>query len=314
LNVYCVKIFIRHCVIWAIIITILIIIITANYFLLPLYWVCVCLLCLLLLIWNRAFEGMDWVQLAPVRDRWRALGDALMNFRVTWKAESILYTWGTVRFWNKIELISEMCHLIYLWLSKQTLLALTLTLLAVSFLWDGGGGQIYKLWQRWSCCYCVLLMQPSRFKLMKMEPFIWRLWTCAPSHNLHFHSTLISEASNEIMFCLALLIKCLSLLPCFSLSREWSWSACRVSDAARVAVQRAVWSQAEALRSASSAAFADMYKHYRQVITPQLVSGVFEGPHFSARNSRYAASFCSSFVRGFCPLLLTELLFVACSY
>ena len=42
--------------------------------------------------------GMDWIDLARDRDRWRALVSALMNLRVPYNAENFLTTSKPVRF------------------------------------------------------------------------------------------------------------------------------------------------------------------------------------------------------------------------
>jgi hypothetical protein len=36
------------------------------------------------------FEGMDWIDVAQDRDRWRALGNAVMNLRVPLNAGNFL--------------------------------------------------------------------------------------------------------------------------------------------------------------------------------------------------------------------------------
>ena len=37
-------------------------------------------------------EGMDWIDLALVRDRWRALVNAVMNLRVPFTAVKVLFS------------------------------------------------------------------------------------------------------------------------------------------------------------------------------------------------------------------------------
>ena len=54
-------------------------------------------------------EGMDWIQLAQYMDRWRALVNVVMNFRVPWNAVNFLIGWKTVSFssWTLLHRVSK---------------------------------------------------------------------------------------------------------------------------------------------------------------------------------------------------------------
>jgi len=41
---------------------------------------------------------VDWIQMAPDRDKWRALMKTVMNIRVPWDATNFLTSWMTVKF------------------------------------------------------------------------------------------------------------------------------------------------------------------------------------------------------------------------
>jgi hypothetical protein len=42
-------------------------------------------------------EGVDWIQLARDKDRWRALVNTMMNLRLPYKAGNFLSSWATIR-------------------------------------------------------------------------------------------------------------------------------------------------------------------------------------------------------------------------
>jgi hypothetical protein len=42
--------------------------------------------------------GMDWIDLAQDRDRWRAVVNAVMKLGVPYSAGNFLSSWGTIRF------------------------------------------------------------------------------------------------------------------------------------------------------------------------------------------------------------------------
>jgi hypothetical protein len=36
------------------------------------------------------WEGVDWIDLAQVTDRWRALVNMVINYRIPWKVENFM--------------------------------------------------------------------------------------------------------------------------------------------------------------------------------------------------------------------------------
>jgi hypothetical protein len=63
--------------------------------------------------------GMDWIDVAQDKDRWRALVSAVMNLRVPQNAGNFLASWGPVSFSRRTVLHGVIYIYIYIWVHKS---------------------------------------------------------------------------------------------------------------------------------------------------------------------------------------------------
>ena len=71
---------------------------------------------------NKTREGVDWFNLTPEGDKWRAAVNTAMNRQVPWNAEENLTSWGTVSFSRRILL-----HIVNIQRKKEALIKVLTT-------------------------------------------------------------------------------------------------------------------------------------------------------------------------------------------